>query len=84
MPPGNPRRSRASQRFPAELSKRAGKRWETLLRRVDRIRARYATLFGKTSHTERRLTHAFPALHITESEPEGKPEPKPEKKPEGK
>lgn len=64
----------------AELSKRAGKRWETLLRRVDRIRSRYATLFGKTSHTERRLTHAFPALHITENEPETKQE----KKPEGK
>ena len=64
----------------AELSKRAGKRWETLLRRVDRIRARYLKFFGKTSHTERRLTHAFPALHITESEPETKPEGRPEGK----
>ena len=50
-----------------EFSKKTRHRRARLLRRVKRIRNRYLKLFGRTTLTERRLEHAFPALHIPKS-----------------
>lgn len=47
-----------------EFSRKNKHRRARLLRRVKRIRNRYLKLFGRTTLTERRLEHAFPALHI--------------------
>lgn len=47
-----------------EKNRKAKRRRAKLLRRVNRLKNRYLNLVGKTTHTERRLSHAFPALHI--------------------
>ena len=47
-----------------EMNRKAKRRRAKLLRRVKRLKNRYLTLVGRTTHTERRLEHAFPALHI--------------------
>ena len=50
-----------------EFSRKTKHRRARLLRRVKRIRNRYLKLFGRTTLTERRLEHDFPALHIPKS-----------------
>lgn len=47
-----------------EMNRKAKRRRAKLLRRVKRLKNRYLMLVGRTTHTERRLEHAFPALHI--------------------
>ena len=49
-----------------ELNRKAKRHQEKLLRRINRIGNRYRKLVGRTTHTERRLEKAFPALHIGE------------------